>query len=192
MMEELSVSIKEDVKPSRRIYLTGTFDEGSIQSIIKTIFDMNEQDDKGEREVVGFVRQPIEMYINSPGGSVYECIGLINVMENSKTPIHTYVWTKAMSAGFWTFISGHKRFVHPRASLMVHDMAYGAVGTNVEIKESVEQSDALWKVLEDIILDKTKITKKKIDKMLEKKQDWHLFGKEAIKYGIADELIKKD
>lgn len=191
-MEQLSISINEETTSERRIYLTGVFDESKIQGIIQEIFDKNEEDTKGEKEVVGFVRKPIELHINSPGGSVYECIGLINVMEHSKTPIHTYVWTKAMSAGFWTFISGHKRFVHPRASLMVHDMAYGAMGKHAVIKDEVEQSDALWSILEDIILDKTKITKKKIDKMLEKKQDWHLLGKEAVKYGIADELIKKD
>lgn len=191
-METVSISMTESSKPKRRIYLTGTFKEDNIQDIIKDIFKMNEEDDKGEKEVVGYVREPIELHINSYGGSVYDCLGLINVMEASKTEVHTYVWTKAMSAGFLTFISGHKRFVHARASLMCHDMGYAAWGKHAEIKEQVAQSEELWKVLEDIILSKTKITKKKLEKMLDKKEDWYLFGTEALKYGIADELIKKD
>lgn len=191
-MENLSVSVKEGSKENRRVFLTGNFEEQNIQDIVKTIIEKNEEDDKKEKEIVGFVREPIQLYINSYGGSVYDCIGLLNAMELSKTEVHTYVLTKAMSAGAMTFMSGHKRFVHPRASIMVHDMAYMTWGKHAEIKEKMEANDALWKVLEDVILEKTKITKKRLDKMLEKKQDWFMFGNEAVKYGIADELIKKD
>lgn len=193
-MQEVAVSVESGNKESRRIYLTGIFQENNIQEIIEKIININEKDNEKQSTVVGYKREPIELYINSYGGSVYECIGLMNVMELSLTPIHTYVLTKAMSAGFWTFISGHERYVHPRASLMVHDMAYGVGGKHAEIKDQVQLSEDLWEILEDIILDKTKITKKKIDKMLEKKEDWFMFGKEAIKYGVADGLIehKKD
>lgn len=189
-MQEVAVSVESGNKESRRIYLTGIFQENNIQGIIERIIEINEKDNEKAKTVVGYERKPIELYINSFGGSVYECIGLINVMDLSVTPIHTFVLTKAMSAGFWTFISGHERYVHPRASLMVHDMAYGVGGKHAEIKEEVEHSEDLWKILEDIILEKTKITKKKIDKMLEKKQDWHMLGLESVKYGVADGLIE--
>lgn len=189
-MQEVAVSVESGNKESRRIYLTGTFEENNIQTIVEKIIEINEKDNEKAKTVVGYERKPIELYINSYGGSVYDCIGLINIMDLSVTPIHTFVLTKAMSAGFITFIAGHKRFVHPRATLMCHDMAYMGWGKHAEIKERVEQMEVMWKVLEEIILDRTKITSKKLEKMLERKEDWFMFGKESIKYGVADGLIE--
>ena len=60
----------------------------------------------------------IKIYIDSYGGQVYQCFGLIGVME-SKTEIHT-VCSAAMSCGFIILINGHKRFAYRHATPLYH------------------------------------------------------------------------
>ena len=100
----------------RNIYFTRQVDQSSIGDLTKQIIEINE-DDKHLRKLydvygIDYTAKPINIYIDSYGGAVYQCFGLISVMERSKTPIHTIVTGCAMSCGFMILISGHKRFAH--------------------------------------------------------------------------------
>ncbi|MEK4025343.1 ClpP family protease [Sporosarcina sp. FSL W7-1283] len=117
-------------------------------------------------------------------------MALANTIETSETPVHAYVY--GISASFGTILTAvaHRRFAHKRATFMIHSLASGAYGMIQDLVENVEQKVKLQDMLEEIYLENTKITKKKLKEIREKKQDWYFTGEEALELGLIDELIE--
>ena len=151
---------------------------------------INAFDDEQEAKLKNYKRPPIKVVVDSYGGSVYDGMGMITSLLTSKTPIHTYCYSKACSMGFMITICGHKRFAHKYSTLMAHQLSSGVGGTNADIQEDAARVDELNNMLMKIIVDRTKITKKQLKDLNKLKQDWFMFGKEALEMGVIDELIK--
>ena len=83
-------------------------------------------------------REPIRLYINSPGGDVTEGFALISAMELSKTPIHTINMGQWSSMAFLIGIAGHKRFSLPKASFLMHDGSIFLYGSANKVKDRIE------------------------------------------------------
>ena len=147
--------------PSRTIILCGEVDDNTVYDLMEMICDINEYDDENEDNVRDYERKPIKMIVNSFGGSVYDGFALIGVMENSKTPIHTYCYGSAMSMALLILVSGHKRFGHRLATFMYHECLdnppYDKLTT---LKENLEETKRIMKVYDDQLLSKTKLKRK--------------------------------
>ena len=165
----------------------------SITELTKSINNINNIDEENIHlyEVYGnkYNRKPIRLFIDSPGGNVYQALGFVNIIENSKTPIHTIVTGYAASAGFLISLFGHKRFGHKYSSYMYHQLAYGAYGKFKDHQEDLEESERLHNLLCSIVVDKTKLKRKDLDKNDAKKKDWWMTSEEALKYGIIDQIL---
>lgn len=177
----------------RNVYFNKQVDQSSIGDLTKNIIEINE-DDKHLKKLysaygVEYKPKPIKIYIDSYGGAVYQCFGLLSVMERSKTPIHTIVTGCAMSCGFMILISGHKRFAHKLSTPLYHQVSSGFIGKVQDMNEKLEESNRLQKQLEDITLEKTKISEKKLAKILKRKQDWYMTAQEAKELGVVDEIL---
>ena len=179
---------------SRTLFLNKQVDQDSIGEITKQIIQINEEDENTKRlaslHYFEYTPQPIKLYIDSYGGSVYQCLGLLSVMEKSKTPLHTIVTGCAMSAGFMILICGHKRFGYRLSTPLYHQVSTGFWGTLKDMEAEIEETRRLQKVLEDIVLDRTKITKDKLKQVYDGKKDWFMSANEALKLGVVDEIIK--
>ena len=136
-----------------------------------------------------YTPQPIKIYIDSYGGAVYQCFGLLGVMEKSETPIHTIVTGAAMSCGFMILISGHKRFGYKLSTPLYHQVSTGFYGKVQDMEERLQETKRLQKVIEDITLERTNISKKKLTDVLKNKVDWYMSAEEAVKLGVIDEII---
>lgn len=176
-------------KKNRDFMLSESVTESSIGNLIKEIREINKYDAEQEKKVVDYKRKPIEIVVSTFGGSAYDCVGLVAAIELSKTPIHTFCLTKAMSAGFTIFVSGHKRFIHPYATLMYHTVRGGAIGDVEWLKTEGEEMERLHKLLEDIAVSKTNILREKFESVRKLRQDWMIPGGEAVKLGCADEIL---
>ena len=188
------VNLNDDIKlvdmTTRTIYLnTGVSSESVTEGVI-AIMKINAFDDEQESKLKDYVRQPIKVVVDSYGGSVYDGIGMISAITSSKTPVHTYCYSKAMSMGMLILISGRRRYVHEFATVMFHQLSGGTGGTNQDIQEDAERINELNNMLMKIVKKRTKITKEQIKDKNEHKKDWFVPGKKAIKLGMADELIK--
>lgn len=189
---------KTDALPlpmNRKLYFSEQVDQKSIHEITKQILEINDDDaflnDLYNVYGIGkYEAPPIELYIDSYGGQVYQCLGLIGVMETSKTPIHTYVTGCAMSCGFIILISGHRRFAYKHATPLYHQVSKGMWAPMKTIEEEVKEGKRLQKKLEKLTLSKTKITNKKLKSIYTRKIDWFMTPKEALKLGVIDEIIK--
>ena len=137
---------------NRDLFFTKQVDQSSIGELTQKIIEINQDDEHLKKlyKVYGldYNPEPIKLYIDSYGGLVYQCFGLLSVMERSQTPIHTIVTGCAMSCGFMILISGHKRFAHKLSTPLYHQVSSGTFGTVKEMEEKVEHSKKLQNQLE--------------------------------------------
>ena len=169
----------------RNLVLSGEISEESAQNIIQHISDINE-DDFGKEE-----RFPIQLKINSIGGSMYDGFAIIGAIESSETPVYTYGYGAIMSMALPILVSGVKRFAHPLTTFMYHECldTFGHYEKVSILKENLEETERVMEMYDDHILNKTSFTKKQLDKVKKGKFDWYFDINEAIKYKVIDQII---
>jgi len=177
------------VSKKRDFILDGKVGEDTIRKISEAIIDINRYDEEQEVKNSDYVRKPIELIINTYGGSLYDANLMIGVIETSKTPVHTYCHGKAMSAGFYIFASGHKRFATPLATFMYHDGSVGMHDTIHGLKYNLEHYTKLRDRYDNYMLQVTNLPKHIMDEKKRIKEDWYMFADEALIYGLVDEII---
>jgi ATP-dependent Clp protease protease subunit len=186
-------SVTLDLPKDRNLYFTKQVDQNSIGDLTQKIIEINEDDMRLTKiyafHDIEYKPKPIKIYIDSYGGNVYQCFGLLSVMKRSKTPIHTIVTGCAMSCGFMMLISGHKRFAHELSTPLYHQVSSAAWGKLKDMEQDVEEAKRLQKIIENITLDRTTISKSKLKEVLEQKIDWFMSAEEALKLGVVDEIL---
>ncbi|MBA2279348.1 ATP-dependent Clp protease proteolytic subunit [Candidatus Saccharibacteria bacterium] len=133
---------------------------------------------------------PVHLYINSPGGSVYDALAIYDTMKFVKSPIHTYGIGMQASAAAFILSSGQKgkRFLLPHATVMIHQPSSGTRGKVTDQEIDLKESLRVKKLLENIM---AKNTGQKIERIHEDmERDKWLDAEEAKDYGIVDQVIK--
>jgi ATP-dependent Clp protease, protease subunit len=177
--------VEKDLFKDRVIYLNEDISSYTISNIVPLIHKINKEDENIAVED----RNPIHLHITSYGGSAYDGWQLVSTIENSKTPVYTYVEGYAMSMGLPIYLSGAKRFLGKYATLLYHELRGGAHGTRQEVKRLDKEYDRLQKLYDDYIISKTKVTQKILDDHQERVSDWYIGLDEAKQYSMFDELI---
>jgi ATP-dependent Clp protease, protease subunit len=179
--------VEKELFKDRIIYLNEDISAFTIANIVPLIHKINKDDEKAGIEPSK--RVPIQLHITSYGGSAYDGWQIVSTIENSKTPVHTYVEGYAMSMALPIFLSGHKRFLGKFASLLYHELRGGANGTRQEVKRLDKEYDRLQKAYDDYIISKSSVTQEILDDHQERISDWYINAEEAAKYSMYDELI---
>jgi len=178
----------------RNLFFDKQVSQSSINTLSKEIIEISEHDQYikkiYEAHDLIYSPKPIKIYIDSYGGYVYQCLGLLGIMRASKTEIHTIVTGCAMSCGFLIAISGHKRFGYPRSTYLYHQVVGGAFGKVKDMEEELIEVLRLQEEIEDITLSNTAITKKMLERIYKGKKDWYIDTQEAIKLRIIDQVIE--
>lgn len=173
----------------RDFILDGKVCEETIRKISEAIIDINRYDEEQEGKNANYVRKPINLIINTHGGSLYDANLMIGIIETSATPVHTYCHGKAMSAGFYIFSAGHKRFATALATFMYHDASVGMHSTIEGLKVDLEHYTNLRDRYDEYILSRTNIPRRLMDEKKKVKEDLYLFAEEAHDFGLVDEII---
>jgi len=177
----------------RNLYLPEQVTQESMNKLTKSIIEINDDDAYLVKlykiNGVKYKPAPIHLYIDSYGGAVYQCFGLLGVMEKSDTPIHTIVTGAAMSCGFMILICGDKRFGYRHSTPLYHQVSLGFYGKVKDMEERLEEGKRLQKKIEEITLARTRIPKKKLKNILKNKIDWHMTAAEALELGVIDGII---
>lgn len=178
---------------ARDLFLNDVVDQKMIGALTKSIIEINNSDLELSKLYsvwnLQYKPEPILIYIDTYGGYVYQMLGLLGIMEKSKTPIHTVVTGAAMSCGFMILICGHKRFAYKYATPMYHQIGSWHQGKIQDLKEDLVQSEKLQSLIEKIVIQKTKIKKAKLKELLVKKIDWYFTAKKALEYSVIDEIL---
>jgi ATP-dependent Clp protease protease subunit len=133
----------------------------------------------------------IKMIINSPGGQVPSAFALIDTIKGSKVPVYTYGMGEICSCGLLTFIAGIKghRYITRNTAILSHQFFWGTVGKEHELMASVKEFTNTSKRIIEHYKRCTGQTEATIKKYLLPAEDVWLTPKEAIKYGIADQIV---
>lgn len=133
----------------------------------------------------------IQLYINSPGGSVYDGLAIYDTIQYIKPDVQTIGIGLQASMGAFLLSSGTKgkRYVLPNARVMIHQPSSGTQGKvtdqEISLREAVELKERLAKIMADN-------TGQKFDKVkADMERDYWMSADEAMKYGIIDEVITK-
>ena len=162
------------------IYVPGAIDEEMANKVTQAILLINAADS---------TRQ-INLYINSPGGSVFETLAIYDVMRIVTNPVATYCIGTALSAAAVLLASGDKgkRYATPHSRILLHQVWRSSLGGRTEdIKVAAKLQESLEHSLIEILAEHTGQDKDKIKKDMT--FDFWLTSQEALEYGIVDEII---
>jgi len=131
----------------------------------------------------------IYMYINSPGGSVTAGLAIYDTMQYIKPEVATLCVGQAASMAAWLLAAGtkSKRFALPHASIMIHQPLGGVQGQAADIDIQAREIIRLREQMNNILVKHTGQSLKKIEKDTDR--DLFLTGKQAVEYGLVDEVI---
>lgn len=134
-------------------------------------------------------KKDIKLYINSPGGSVYDGLGIIDTMNYIEPDVQTIGIGLQASMGAMLLSSGTKgkRFALPNARIMIHQPSSGTEGKITDQEIALREGIYLKKVLAEMMAKNTGQSLEKIEKDMDR-DNW-MSAAEAKKYGIVDEVI---
>ncbi len=192
----------------RDIYFTGAVNSDSMLDLVKELKhcerksinalkvvkrEMNAAKDKLKEEDSQYVSigeitaTPINLHINSGGGSVFDVLFAIDEIKNLKVPVHTIVSGMAASAGTVLSCAGTKRFITKNAHMLIHEIRSGFWGKKSEIDEHFENTSQLSKLLIDYYKDHTKMTEDDLKEIL--KHDYYWDAQKCLEKGLVDEIM---
>jgi ATP-dependent Clp protease, protease subunit len=173
----------------RTLYLFDGINKSSVKPIIEQIIKINQIDDEKDKKEKDYKRAPIDLIINSNGGSVYDGLGLINVIDNSKTPVHTYVYGLAASMSLLIAASGHMRFAGKLSTFMYHSVSNHIGGQFEHLKNRLDETQRLQTIYDQYLISKSSFRLEDLKNVQEHQRDWFISPEEALSLGMIDEII---
>ncbi len=134
----------------------------------------------------------IDLYINSPGGSVTAGLAIYDTMRLIKCDVSTICVGMAASMGAVLLASGTKgkRYSLPHSRIMIHQVSAGFQGTAIDIdiqaREILKMNEELARILQTHTGQEMERIKRDIDR------DYFMRAEEAVAYGVVDTVIKRD
>lgn len=131
----------------------------------------------------------ISLYINSPGGSVYDALAIFDTMQFIKSDVQTVGIGVQASAAAFLLSSGTKgkRYLLPHATVMIHQPSSGTRGKVTDQEIDLKEALRVKRLLEEIMVKNTGQKAEKIHVDMER--DFWMTADEAKKYGLVDKVI---
>lgn len=164
----------------RIIFLGEDVNEHTANVVVAQLLHLANEDPKAD----------ISLYINSPGGSVYDGMAIFDTMNFIKPDVATYGIGLQASMGAFLLSSGAKgkRFLLPSSRVMIHQPSSGTQGKVTDQEITLRESIRIKKLLNEILAKNTGQKLVKIEKDVDR--DYWMDAKEAVEYGLADKVIK--
>lgn len=136
-------------------------------------------------------KKDINIYINSPGGSVTAGLAIYDTMQFVSCDVNTYCVGIAASMGAVLLAAGTKgkRFALPNSDIMIHQVSGGAQGQASDVERQVEFMFKLKKRLNRILAQHTGKPYEQIEKDADR--DYYMTAEEARAYGLVDEVVTR-
>jgi ATP-dependent Clp protease protease subunit len=177
---ERSYDIYSRLLKDRIVFLGGQINDEVSNLITAQLLFLESEDP--ERE--------INMYINSPGGSVTAGLAIYDTMQFVKPPVSTLCVGQAASMGALLLAAGSKgkRYALPHARIMIHQLSGGFEGQAADIDIQAREALRLRDVTNQILAQHTGQNLKKLEKDTDR--DNFLSAQQAVEYGLIDEVIQ--
>lgn len=176
-LKATAVDVFSRLMMDRIIFIGDTIDEQMANTVTAQLLWLNTQDNG----------KPIQVYINSSGGSVLDGLMIYDTMRMIKSPIHTICTGKALSMGAILLAAGDVRSALPNSTIMIHQPMGGVHGQSTEVMIAAKQIEKIHDKLAKILADHTGKSIKQIIKDMDR-DNW-MNPEDALKYGLIDEVI---
>jgi ATP-dependent Clp protease protease subunit len=140
--------------------------------------------------VSGNEKPKIYLHINSPGGDVYQALGVVSHIQNCPYDIVTVCEGYVASAGTIISLAGKHKMISKYAYMLIHEIRSGCWGRYSECLDDIENCKKIMKDLRKFMnkqCGNNEHLMKKMDKLL--KHDLLLSPKKCLKYGLVDEIF---
>lgn len=175
------MTIDELLLENRIVFLIGEINQGSAARVMMQMLYLENQK-RG---------QDINFYINSPGGAVDDTLALYDTMRFMSSPVATYCLGRAYSGAALLLTAGAKgrRYMLPHAKVMIHQPYGGITGQAEDIRIQAEQIIKAKAELNKIISHCTGQPIENVQR--DSERDKYFSAEEAVKYGLADEVLNE-
>ena len=181
--EDISAVIQKKFLEERKIFLWGDVSDKSAKEITEKLFYL-ESIDPGK---------DITFYINTPGGSITSGMAIFDTMKMISSPVSVVVTGMAASMGSILLSAAPKgrRYLYPHSRVMIHQPLISGrmVAPAVDINIQAEEMEKLRHELNQILADASGKPLEQVE--MDTDRDFYLNAEEAIKYGLADEIVEK-
>lgn len=163
------------------VFITGEIETGMSEIIVAQLLYLESVSPEKE----------INIYINSPGGEITAGMAIVDTMHYIKNPISTICMGMCASMGAYILSQGDKgrRFILPKAEVMIHQPLGGSRGQATDIEISARH---ILKLKELISKDLSEACGQPLDKIKRDcERDYWMDSNEALEYGIIDKVINK-
>jgi len=176
---ERAFDIYSRLLKERIIFLNGQIDENSASVIVAQLLFLQAESSTKD----------ISIYINSPGGLVYDALAIYDTMKFVKNDIQTVGIGVQASAAAFILSSGTKgkRFLLPNSTVMIHQPSSGTSGKVTDQEIDLKESLRIKKLIETIIAENTSKPIEQVHEDMER--DKWLTAQEALEYGLVDQII---
>ena len=176
---ERSYDIYSRLLKDRIVFLGGTVTDDLANLVTAQLLFLESEDP--ERE--------INMYINSPGGSVTAGLAIYDTMQFVKPAVSTLCVGQAASMGSLLLAAGAKgrRYALPHSRILIHQVSGGFEGAASDIEIHAREALRLREILNDILAHHTGQNAKKVEKDTDR--DNFMSAAQAVEYGLIDEVI---
>src|SRR4051812_26657452 len=176
---ERAYDIYSRLLKDRIIFLGDQVNEMTANAVVAQLLFLQADDAKKD----------IFLYINSPGGSVYDALAIYDTMQYVTSDIQTVGIGMQASAAAFLLSSGTKgkRFLLPHATVMIHQPSSGTRGKVTDQEIDLREALRVKKMLEEIM---ARNTGQKLSKIhVDMERDFWMTAQEAVKYGVVDKVI---
>ncbi|MBR3248815.1 ATP-dependent Clp protease proteolytic subunit [Candidatus Saccharibacteria bacterium] len=180
----------------RRLYLNGEIESLDFESkciyvsvsmtgkLVEQIFDFN----RADKGLPINEREPIRLYINSPGGEITEGFSLLSAIETSKTPIYTINVGEWCSMAFLIGIAGHKRFAMPYTTFLMHEGSSFAGGSAGKMQDRAKFNERFkHEVIKAHVLKHSDMNGVDYDAL--ERVELYMLPEDALARGFIDEIV---
>jgi ATP-dependent Clp protease protease subunit len=177
---ERSVDIYSRLLNDRIVFIGTAIDDHIANLVVAQMLFLQMADPKKD----------INLYINSPGGSVTAGLAIYDTMQFVTCDVTTYCVGIAASMGAVLLAAGTrgKRYALPNSDIMIHQVSGGAQGTASDVERTVEWMFKIKKRLIHILAQHTGKTEEQIG--IDSDRDYWMSADEAKGYGLVDEVVK--
>ena len=173
---------------NNRIYFYADIEKENVLKLNKTLMELDA--DHVSTMVLNSDKElrSIFLYVNSYGGSVFDGLSAMDQLNLTKSPITTVVDGVSASAATFLTLQGKTRLIKQNAFMLIHQISSSCWGKYDDFKDEMDNLDKLMEIVRKIYLEKTNLTKTKLDGIL--KHDLYFNAKECVKFGMVDDILK--
>ncbi len=164
---------------NRRVFINDITEE-TISVAVKALYLMETESED----------TPCEIFINSGGGDIYECLAFYDIMNTVCCPVHTFGYGKIMSASILLLAAGTpgSRWCAPNTSFMTHDYSVDLSGKGAALRVDMKHNEELNKRWLQLLANHSKRDFRFWKNKSEKVGDSYFDVDEALEFGLADHI----